>query len=95
MIASNAFFAECLSQAGEVITEKGSTDDSEKIGSTRMVLTNPAAQLLAFFILFYVGMEVTTGGTVVVVQVLTTTSFHMCIIQPDNRFSRVDRDVRH
>lgn len=59
-----------------------------------MVLTNPAVHLLAFFILFYVGMEVTTGGTVPAVVI--TTSFRTCIICGLMIFIfRVDRDVRH
>ena len=67
----------CLQQAGEIIPEKDNTLEttgSKKMGSFKKVLTTPAVHLLAFFILFYTGVEVTIGGTVL--AVVTTTSFH-------------------
>ena len=36
---------------------------NENTDSYKNILTTPAVYLLAFFILFYVGAEVTTGGT--------------------------------
>ena len=57
------FFLACLSQAGEIIPEKDLTSGSENRSSSKEVLTTPAVHLLALFILFYVGVELTIGGT--------------------------------
>ena len=60
-------FPACLSQAGEIIpTEKDPTDSTsgdERMGSSKEVLSTPAVHLLAFFMLFYYGVEMTMGGT--------------------------------
>jgi fucose permease len=40
------------------------TGSIENTGSYKKILTTPAVHLLAFFILFYVGAEVTIGGMV-------------------------------
>ena len=61
------FFPACLPHAGETMSQKDPTGGSEKLGSIKMVFTNSAVHLLAFFILFYVGTEVTIGSTVLVV----------------------------
>ena len=94
------FFPACLSQAGEIIPQKDPTSGGEKSGSSKEILTTPAVHLLAFFILFYVGVEVTIGGTVLPVAVVITTSFHTSTMQADDGFLsvftiRVDRDVHH
>ena len=69
-------FKECLSQGGEIIPEKDplETGDDDNSGSYKKILTTPAVHLLAFFILFYVGAEVSIGGTVLAVRI--TTSLH-------------------
>ena len=51
--------AVCLREGGEPAGPV--TDDSGK-GKFRQIMTNKSVQLLAFFILFYVGVEVTIGG---------------------------------
>ena len=78
------FFVACLSQAGEIMPEKDPMEISsnEKTGSYKIILTTPAVHLLALFILFYVGAEVTIGGTVLAVVI--TTSFHTCMMRPDD-----------
>jgi fucose permease len=78
------FFPECLPQAGEleIIPEKDATSGIEKSGNSKTVLTNPAVHLLAFFILIYVGVEFTIGGTVLAVVI--TISFNTCTMQPDD-----------
>jgi fucose permease len=75
------FVIECLSEAGEVIPEKDllETSGNENMGSYKAILTTPAVHLLAFFILFYVGAEVTIGGTVMAV-VITTSFLYMYIL---------------
>ncbi|KIM47167.1 hypothetical protein M413DRAFT_16581 [Hebeloma cylindrosporum] len=59
---------DCLEEAGEIIPEK--TAESEA-GTFKQVLRTKAVHLLAFFILIYVGVEVTIGGWIVtyVIQV--------------------------
>ncbi|KAJ2915494.1 hypothetical protein MD484_g4896, partial [Candolleomyces efflorescens] len=49
----------CLKAGGESVGVV--TDDSGK-GKFRQIMTNKSVHLLAFFILFYVGVEVTIGG---------------------------------
>jgi hypothetical protein len=52
------FLPECLELMGEDVGEKGTSQDS----SFNQVLRIKAVHCLAFFILFYVGVEVTIGG---------------------------------
>ena len=73
------FFPVCLSQAGEIIPEKDLTGNSENSAGSKEILTNPAVHLLALFILFYVGVESTIGGTVPAVRVAFK-FFHKCIM---------------
>ena len=89
------FFSECLLQAGETIPKKDPTSGSEKMGSSKEILTTPAVHLLAFFVLFYFGVELTMSGN--------ATSFHTRTMQVDDRLlfflffqnARLDRDVHH
>jgi len=53
---------DCLEQAGETIPEK--TAESEA-GTFKQVMKTRTVHLLAFFILIYVGVEVTIGGWIV------------------------------
>ncbi|KDR80389.1 hypothetical protein GALMADRAFT_223273 [Galerina marginata CBS 339.88] len=53
---------ECLEQAGEVIPEKSAASEENTF---RQVMRTRAVHLLAFFILVYVGVEVTIGGWIV------------------------------
>ena len=74
------------------------TSGNKRIDTSKEVLTTPAVHLLAFFIFFYFGVEVTMGGTILVVVI--TTSFHTCTMQPDDGILsffnvRVDRDIHH
>ncbi|TFK21819.1 MFS general substrate transporter [Coprinopsis marcescibilis] len=54
---------ECFKDAGEYIVPRG-TSDSEH-SNFRQVMTNKTVHFLAFFILIYVGVEVTIGGWIV------------------------------
>ena len=80
------FFPVCLSQAGEIIPEKDPTGGNENSGGSKEILTDPAVHLLAFFMLFYVGVELTIGGTMLAVVITTSKFFHRCIIRPDDGF---------
>ncbi|KAJ3501078.1 hypothetical protein NLJ89_g9503 [Agrocybe chaxingu] len=53
---------DCLRDAGEVILEKGSEGE---MTAFKQIMTTKAVHLLAFFILIYVGVEVTIGGWIV------------------------------
>ncbi|KAF8155522.1 MFS general substrate transporter [Crassisporium funariophilum] len=53
---------DCLELAGEVLPEKVAGSDE---GTFRKVMATRAVHLLAFFILIYVGVEVTIGGWIV------------------------------
>jgi len=52
---------ECLAQIGQAAGERGTSEDS----SFRQIVGTKAVHLLAFFILVYVGVEVTIGGWIV------------------------------
>ncbi|KAF9010235.1 MFS general substrate transporter, partial [Cyathus striatus] len=52
---------ECLAQIGQPAREKGNSEHS----TFRQILSQRAVHLLAFFILVYVGIEVTIGGWIV------------------------------
>ncbi|KAJ7634865.1 MFS general substrate transporter [Roridomyces roridus] len=52
---------ECLAQVGEAAGETGTSEHS----TFRQILTTKTVHLLAFFILVYVGVEVTIGGWIV------------------------------
>ncbi|RXW14533.1 hypothetical protein EST38_g11321 [Candolleomyces aberdarensis] len=52
----------CLREGGEPV---GTVTDDNGQGKFRQIMTNKSVQLLAFFILFYVGVEVTIGGWIV------------------------------
>ena len=49
----------CLREGGEPV---GAVSDDNGKGKFRQIMTNKGVHLLAFFILFYVGVEVTIGG---------------------------------
>lgn len=51
-------FSECLEEIGQDAVEKGTSEHS----AFRQILSIKAVHLLAFFILVYVGVEVTMGG---------------------------------
>lgn len=52
-----------MRQAGQVITERSTPDQSiNDKGTFRQILGNKIVQLLAVYILVYVGIEVTIGG---------------------------------
>lgn len=51
---------ECLAQIGQAPGEKGPGNSEH--GTMRQILGTRAVHLLAFFILVYVGVEVTMGG---------------------------------
>ncbi|CAA7270200.1 unnamed protein product [Cyclocybe aegerita] len=53
---------DCLRDAGEIIPENSS--EGEK-GAFKQIMTTKAVHLVAFFILVYVGVEVTIGGWIV------------------------------
>ena len=53
-------FAECLVSAGEFVSEN--TEERNK-PSLQKVFKLKAVHLLAFFVLIYVGVEVTIGGS--------------------------------
>ena len=81
------FFLECLLQAGAIISEKDLTSSTENLGSFNKLWTTRAVHLLALFIFFYVGVEVTMGGTILAVVIqLTTIPSHT--MQPNDVFSR-------
>lgn len=90
-------FIECLSQAGEIIPEKDplETSDDEISGSYKKILTTPAVHLLAFFILFYVGAEVTIGGMVLAVVITTFLQCGLLMVSFSFSDLRVGRDVHH
>lgn len=50
---------ECLSQIGQAPGEKGTSEHSK----LRQILSLKSVHFLAFFVLVYVGVEVTIGGT--------------------------------
>jgi len=52
---------ECLEEIGQTIPEQGTSGDS----TFRQILAHKTVNLLAFFILVYVGVEVTVGGWIV------------------------------
>ena len=54
----NGGSVECLAQIGQAAGEKGTSEDSK----FRQILGLKAVHVLAFFILVYVGVEVTIGG---------------------------------
>jgi fucose permease len=51
--------SECLVEIGQPVTEEGTSSDS----TFRQILSQKTVHLLAFFILVYVGVEVTVGGS--------------------------------
>jgi fucose permease len=51
--------SECLEEIGQTIPEQGTSGDS----TFRQILAHKTVNLLAFFILVYVGVEVTVGGS--------------------------------
>jgi fucose permease len=50
---------ECLVDIGQAAAEQGTSSDS----TFRQILSHKTVHLLAFFILVYVGVEVTVGGS--------------------------------
>ena len=56
----SCFFLECLQLIGQDVGEKGTSKDS----SFNQVIRIKAVHFLAFFVLFYVGVEVTIGGKI-------------------------------
>ncbi|KAG6900372.1 hypothetical protein C0993_011722 [Termitomyces sp. T159_Od127] len=57
--------SECLREIGQIIPEHPTTEQSSnEDGKFRQILSHKTVQLLAFYILIYVGVEVTTGGKV-------------------------------
>ncbi|KAF9455595.1 major facilitator superfamily domain-containing protein, partial [Collybia nuda] len=52
---------ECLTEIGQPVGEQGAEGESK----FRQIITHKTVQLLAFFILVYVGVEVTIGGWIV------------------------------
>jgi len=59
-------FTECLESAGEPVSEITTEITEERSKpSLQKVLKLKAVQLLAFFVLIYVGIEVTIGGWIV------------------------------
>lgn len=52
------YLVECLTEIGQPIGEQGADGESK----FRQILSHKTVQLLAFFILVYVGVEVTIGG---------------------------------
>ncbi|KAJ2915493.1 hypothetical protein MD484_g4897, partial [Candolleomyces efflorescens] len=52
----------CLREGGELVT---ATSDANGKGKFRQIMTNRSVHFLAFFVLFYVGVEVTIGGWIV------------------------------
>ena len=54
------FFPECLQLIGQDVGEKGTSKES----SFNQVIRIKAVHFLAFFVLFYVGVEVTIGGKI-------------------------------
>ncbi|KAG6857075.1 hypothetical protein H0H87_010040, partial [Tephrocybe sp. NHM501043] len=57
---------ECLVEAGQVIPERTEMEQTaSETGKFRQIMSHKTVQLLAFFILFYVGVEVTIGGWIV------------------------------
>ena len=89
MIDSNPFSPVCLLQAGEIKLDEiilenlkdpsSAAADNEKMGSFKKVLTTPAVHLLAFLVLFYVGMEITMGGMLAVVITI-----YLSYVRPDD-----------
>ncbi|KAG6837145.1 hypothetical protein H0H93_014050 [Arthromyces matolae] len=58
----------CLEEAGQVIPQRGATGTDQshtEKGKFRQILRHKTVQLLAFYILVYVGVEVTIGGWIV------------------------------
>jgi fucose permease len=51
-------FTECLLQSGQPVGEKGTSESSQ----FNQIFRLKEVHLLAFFILVYVGVEVTVGG---------------------------------
>ncbi|KAG6908937.1 hypothetical protein DXG01_002716 [Tephrocybe rancida] len=57
---------ECLAEIGQVIPERTENEQSaNNKGKFRQIMGHRTVQFLAFFILFYVGVEVTIGGWIV------------------------------
>lgn len=52
---------ECLRQAGEVVPDESEEIHDNKFGQ---LMKNKTAHLLAFFLMIYIGVEVTIGGTI-------------------------------
>jgi len=50
---------ECLADIGQAAMEQGTSSES----TFRQILSHKTVHLLAFFILVYVGVEVTLGGS--------------------------------
>ncbi|KAK1223948.1 hypothetical protein PQX77_013169 [Marasmius sp. AFHP31] len=59
---THLYFADCLVEIGQTAGEK---DQGSKHGTFRQILTHRNVHLMAFFILVYVGVEVTIGGWIV------------------------------
>ena len=55
----NESISECLTDIGQAVGEEGTSSDS----TFRQILSHKTVHLLAFFILVYVGVEVTVGGS--------------------------------
>lgn len=56
--------SDCLEEAGESVHEKSGVDSEQAPGNStfKTVMSTRVVHLLAFFILVYVGVEVTIGG---------------------------------
>uniref|UniRef100_A0A8H7XWM1 Major facilitator superfamily (MFS) profile domain-containing protein n=1 Tax=Psilocybe cubensis TaxID=181762 RepID=A0A8H7XWM1_PSICU len=56
---------DCLKEAGEIIPETTAEEKEQNKSTFKTVMRTQAVHLLAFFILVYVGVEVTIGGWIV------------------------------
>lgn len=58
-IELTCFPTECLADGGERVL---AVDEEQQEGKLRQIMTNKAVHLISFFLLIYVGVEVTIGG---------------------------------
>jgi hypothetical protein len=62
----------CLRRAGEILPDKTAIDEESNDDKFGQLMRNKTVHLLALFLMVYIGVEVTIGGTVFVSYTIVT-----------------------
>ena len=58
------FITACLRRAGEILPDKTTSGEIYENSKFSQLMKNKAVHLLAFFLMVYIGVEVTIGGII-------------------------------